>query len=103
MFRDALSNDLNTAKALSTIWEMFADKNISKEDKYATLLSFDQVLGLNLKDTPAFEITEKAKELLGKMNEARANKDYGRSDTFREELESLGYSVEQTPDGAVLS
>jgi cysteinyl-tRNA synthetase len=103
MFRDALSDDLNTAKALSTIWEMFADKNVSKEDKYATLLSFDQVLGLNLKDTPVFEITEKAKDLLEKMNEARANKDYGRSDTFREELESLGYSVEQTSDGAVLS
>ncbi|HRH24838.1 MAG TPA: cysteine--tRNA ligase [Candidatus Paceibacterota bacterium] len=103
MFRDSLSDDLNTAKALSTIWEMFADKNVSKEDKYATLLSFDQVLGLNLKDTPAFEITEKAKGLLEKMNEARANKDYGRSDTLREELESLGYSVEQTPDGAVLS
>lgn len=103
MFKDALSDDLNTAKALSTIWEMFADKNISKEDKYATLMSFDQVLGLNLKDVPTFEITEEAKEILEKMNEARASKDYASSDTLREKLESLGYNVEQTPDGTILS
>ncbi len=95
-FTEALCDDLNTAKALATLWTMFSDESQTKEDRYATLLSFDEVLGLNLASVPAFTISPEAQELLEKMKRARAEKDYTTSDAIRKELEALGYTVEQT-------
>lgn len=95
-FIEALCNDLNTAKALSTLWSMLSDESHAKEDRYATLLSFDEVLGLDLANVPAFTISTEAQELLKKMKLARSEKDYSTSDAIRKELEALGYTVEQT-------
>lgn len=102
-FVESLSEDLNFAKGLAVIWKMLADENISKSDKYATLLSFDEVLGLDLALVPEFSITNEAKELLEKMKFSRENKDYETSDSIRAELEKLGYKVEQNAQDIVLS
>lgn len=102
-FIENLSDDINTAKALATVWEMIADEKHSLSDRYSTLLSFDQVLGLGLADVQAFSVSKEASELLEKMKEAREQKNYELSDSLRQELESLGYKVEQTPNGTVLS
>lgn len=95
-FIEALCDDLNTAKALATLWSMISDESRTKEDRYATLISFDEVLGLDLVNVPTFSISAEAQELLEKMKLARAEKDYSTSDTIRKELEALGYTVEQT-------
>lgn len=102
-FTEALCDDLNTAKALSIVWGMLGDEKLIRADRFATLIHFDEVLGLNLANTPAFFISDEAKKLLEKMNEAREEKDYKTSDEIRNELESLGYKVEQKSEGAVLS
>lgn len=102
-FIEALCDDVNTAKALAVVWELIGNENIPRMDRYATLLSFDEVLGLGLKDIQEIEITDEAKMLLEKMNEARAQKDYAASDAIRAQLESLGYTVEQTSEGTRLS
>lgn len=47
-FNLALNDDLNTSKALAVLFEMLKS-NIPSEDKYDLALSFDEVLGLNLK------------------------------------------------------
>ena len=51
-FRDqfnlAINDDLNTSKALAVLFEMLKS-NIPSEDKYDLAISFDEVLGLNLK------------------------------------------------------
>jgi cysteinyl-tRNA synthetase len=101
-FIENISEDLNTAKALATVWEMLSNESQSYEDRYATLLSFDEVMGLDLASVPNFTITDEAKLLLEKMNVARTEKDYTTSDALRKELESLGYTVEQTSEGAML-
>lgn len=101
-FIENISEDLNTAKALATVWEMLSDESQTYEDRYTTLLSFDEVLGLGLASVPNFTITDEAKLLLEKMNIARTEKDYAVSDALRKELEALGYTVEQTPEGAIL-
>ncbi len=59
-------------------------------------------MGLDLASVPNFTITDEAKLLLEKMNVARTEKDYTTSDALRKELESLGYTVEQTSEGAML-
>ncbi len=101
-FKEALSDDINSAKALAVVWEMLADEKYLSADRYATLISFDEVLGLELSNVEAFTVSKEAEDLLMAMNEARQNKDYATSDILRKELESLGYKVEQTPTGTVL-
>jgi cysteinyl-tRNA synthetase len=101
-FTDALSDDLNMAVALSVVWEVLSDTTHPQKDVWATLLAFDEVLGLNLKDTPKLTITDEAQKLLEERDTARANKDYAKSDELRTELETLGYTVLDTKDGTVL-
>ena len=102
-FTTALCDDLNTAKALAVVWELYNDTNIEDQNKWATLLKFDTVLGLNLQQTVKFEISTDAQSLVTKRDVARANKDFALSDTLRSELEALGYVVLDTPEGTVLS
>lgn len=47
-FNQAINDDLNTSKAMAVMFEMLKS-NISSEDKYDLAISFDEVLGLNLK------------------------------------------------------
>ncbi len=101
-FIEALSDDLNTAKAIAVSWELLGDESLSRADRYATVLSFDEVLGLELANVKEFSVSPEAEELLEKMKKAREQKKYELSDSLRKELESLGYTVEQSPDGTIL-
>lgn len=47
-FNLAINDDLNTSKAMAVMFEMLKS-NIPSEDKYDLAISFDEVLGLNLK------------------------------------------------------
>lgn len=47
-FKSAISEDLNTAKALALVWTILKDKDVADADKRATLEVFDQVLGLTM-------------------------------------------------------
>lgn len=47
-FREKMENDLNTPQALAVLWTLAKDKEVSPEDKRATLADFDKVLGLGL-------------------------------------------------------
>jgi cysteinyl-tRNA synthetase len=47
-FNEAINKDLGIPKALGIAWKMFKDKSVSNENKKATLLAFDKVLGLGL-------------------------------------------------------
>lgn len=102
-FFEALTEDLNTAKALAVIWEMLSDSDINRDDKWATLLSFDEIIGLDLKNVSRFLISDEAKQLLEERSEAKKNKDFVRSDELRAKLEALGYTVHDTSNGTELS
>ena len=51
---EALSDDLNTPRALPVLDELLADKKVSPADRLAALADFDAVLGLGLSTLPAF-------------------------------------------------
>jgi cysteinyl-tRNA synthetase len=99
-FNDAIDNDLDTPKALAITWEMIKSGN-TPQDKLATLLNFDQVLGLRIKETleAGQTIPDVVQELVKQREQARANKDFAKSDEIRKAIESDGYSVEDTADG----
>ena len=101
IFLDYLLDDFNSPKTLSLLSEIFKS-DLSSGDKLATILDFDLVWGLNLeeKKETAISFPKEALELLKQRESARENKDFAKADASREALNSLGYSVEDLPDGS---
>lgn len=95
-FKSALENDLNMPEAIAVFWQMLRDDKIKSEDKKATALDFDRVLGLNLAKTEEIEVSEGVKKLVSEREKARSEKNYARADKLREQIEKLGYIVEDS-------
>ncbi|MDB5679093.1 cysteine--tRNA ligase [Sphingomonas bacterium] len=102
-FDVAISDDLNTAKALTVADDMLADKSLWAGHRVLAMMEMDKVLGLELSDLrredlrvrPAIAtLTETDIETrLAHRREARAAKDFARSDTIRDELAAAGVEV----------
>lgn len=95
-FKSALENDLNMPEAIAVFWQMLRDDKIKSEDKKATALDFDRVLGLNLAKTEEIEVSDEVMKLVLEREKARSEKDYTRADELREQIEKLGYIVEDS-------
>ncbi len=103
-FNNLINEDLETPKALALMWEVFSDnKNISFESRKKIILDFDRVLGLELSKVESFEIPENVQKLMKEREEARANKDFAKSDELRLEIEKLGFEVKDTPEGTIIN
>lgn len=99
----AVSDDLNTPRALPVLEELLADKQLSSEARHMTLAQFDAVLGLDLLDLtradlrvrPADAMVSEAEieTRLAERREARAARDFARSDAIRDELLGAGVEV----------
>jgi len=96
-----LNDDLDTAGAISTIWEMLKDTDISKEDQYSTLLEIDKLLGLNFKENimkktrnnDNREIPSKIYELATERQNMRKSGDYERADEIRDQVLGSGFKI----------
>ncbi len=99
-FTEVINDDLDTPKALALMWNLIKNTEISEEDKYATLIDFDRVLGLNLKSQKQAieEIPEKIITLAQKRQKARKEKDFQKSDELREEISKMGYEIKDLND-----
>ena len=116
---DALCDDLNTPVALSHIFEAVRIINcvkdgamdVTKADLQALVQLFDAIVSgvLGLKDEAAETAgAGKGQEVIGGLMdmvlearaEAKAAKDWARSDAIRDHLKALGISVKDTKDGA---
>lgn len=98
LFRDMVSDDLNTAGGLAIVWELLKNPGVSDADKRATILDFDQVLGLKLsevKNLPADEkeIPEYIQKLIDERAEARAQKNWSHADALRGKIVSEGFDI----------
>lgn len=98
-FVGALSDDLATPNALAVVSELL-DSNISYEKKYATLLDFDKVLGLELNSIKQNleEIPEEITKLAEERQKAREENNWVESDRLRELIKDKGYVVEDLKD-----
>ncbi len=101
--KSAVNDDLNMPVALSVVWDLLKS-DLSKGDKRATLLKFDEVLGLNLKDykKEKIEVSSDLKRLLEKREEARKAGDFGKADALRAQIKEKGFLVEDSSDGPTL-
>ena len=102
-FINNIYNDLNVPGAIAYIWAHLHQNWIMK---YETLLKFDEVLGLDIKNNVnALEkikeekIPAEIKKLVAERDLARKNKNWSESDRLRAELEKQGYAVEDSKMG----
>jgi cysteinyl-tRNA synthetase len=89
---DALNDDLNAPKALASLWE----GNPTKGD----FIEADELLGIGLSRTAKVEeVPDNVKELSLKREELRKAGQYEEADKIRQEIEDLGFAVEDSADG----
>lgn len=100
-FKSALENNLNLPAAIATMWEMLGNNSLSNQDKYNLLVKMDEVLGLDIANHKAttVEIPTEVQQLVDARHEARANKDFAKSDELRVQIEAAGFEVLDTKDG----
>ncbi len=96
-FVRAMNHDLNTPVALSTIWGLLRDEK--SPGRYQTIQQIDSVLGLNLLSRQEITIPDQIKILMQQRADARVNRDWGLSDQKRDEMERLGWQIEDTATG----
>lgn len=90
-----LMNDLDTPKALIRLRAIEKDATLGALDKRAIFLYADQVLGLDLSRAPKIlEISDEVKSLIELRAAARAEGNWSESDRLRDQLQSLGYKVQ---------
>jgi cysteinyl-tRNA synthetase len=97
-FKNALSDDLNTPQAVAVLWEMLKS-NIPTPDKVDMLYSFDEILGLGLRNVKAESEREIPQEVLDLMKyrmELRSQGRFDEADKIRAEIEKRGYTVNDT-------
>lgn len=105
-FINSLEDDLNTADALSAIFELTRDVNtlifdgISKAEAKLCLDTLVELCGvLGILSGRDEEIPDEITELVNARKQARAKKDFALADSIRDEIESKGYAVEETRQG----
>lgn len=110
-WHERFNDDLDTAGALSIVWEMLKDTSLSIADMRAGLLDADRVFGLGLasKDEAASkksgvsrliaELPEDVQRLILEREEARTNKEWAKSDELRTQVADMGYIIKDTPSG----
>jgi cysteinyl-tRNA synthetase len=103
-FHDFLRDDLNMPRALAVLWEMIRS-DLPDDQKKATLLACDEVLGLDIANWQPEEVDvpEAVQKLVDDRETARQEKDWVRADELRDAITALGFSVEDTREGAKVS
>ena len=106
-FDEAMDDDLNTADALSAIFEMVKDANVSLnadsskaavEKTLQALTELTGVLGL-LSQQAEEKLPDDIQALADARAQARKDKNWARSDELRDALKAAGYLVEDTKQG----
>ena len=112
-FIKAMDDDLNTADAITAIFElarelnkMSADNMVSKEQLEAGAKLFDEltdVLGILYNRDKKDEIPQNILELAEQRKQARKDKNFALADELRNRIAELGYVIEETRQGTKIT
>ena len=108
-FCDSMDDDLNTADAISAIFDIVsvANKNLSQDGDNAKAVieatlsmihEIGDVLGL-FEEKEEASVDSEIEALIEKRNEARKNKDWAEADRIRDELKARNIILKDTPMG----
>ena len=108
-FIKAMDDDLNTADAISAVFELVTAINTAVKDgaskefaekSLATLMELSGVLGLLQQDAAdKVEIDEELAALIEERQQARKEKNFARADEIRDMLKARGLVLKDTPQG----
>jgi cysteinyl-tRNA synthetase len=115
---EVLNDDLNISKAFALIDEYIQKSNetLDTQGKHKNLKQelgkffeeIEKLLGFGGNDAYRYfqygvddEVLKTLEELIKKRDEAKQNKDYETSDKIRQELNDMGISIMDTPNGTV--
>ena len=106
-YEKAMDDDFNVQNAMTSLYEfaklmnVYAEKeHVSKDLAKAMLAKFEaltQIIGIKMPKQELLD--EEIEKLIQERTEARANKDYARSDEIRDELKCQGIILEDTAQG----
>ena len=101
LFTACITDDLNTANAITVIYSLLKDETVNGTTKIELIRSFDRVLALDLlkKDEAKREDHDLIMKLIEKRNNAKKSKDYELADSIRDELYSKGIKLIDTREG----
>jgi cysteinyl-tRNA synthetase len=99
-FTDQVNDDLNLPRALAVAWEVLRG-DLAVAVRRATLLKFDQVLGLRLAQwrPPAVVVPREVQALADARAAARRSKAWAEADRLRAELTAAGWEMEDQAEG----
>ena len=99
-FKESLSDDLNTANALTLVYDLLKT-DVNDKTKYELIKDWDKVLSLNLTKEKEIdsEFVKYIEEKIEERNNAKQNKDYDLSDQIRDELLSKVVVIKDTREG----
>lgn len=100
-FFTAIDDDLDTPKALAVMWNM-VNSDYPPEAKLQSLLEFDKILGLSIRETweeLRRPVPEEVQNLVEERERARKDENWPRADKIREKIEKSGYEIKDTESG----
>ncbi len=105
LFKKELSQDLNTANAITVLYNLLKDNTVNNTTKLELINSFDKVFSLNLIKTNEIddELKSYIESKIEERNNAKKNKDYELADSIRDELLSKGIEIKDTREGTTYS
>ena len=97
LFKEALENDLNTANALTVLYDVLKS-DLNDSSKIYLIKDFDRVLSLNLFEKKEIDDNLKLyiEDMIEKRNQAKANKNYDLADEIRNQLQNEGIILKDT-------
>jgi cysteinyl-tRNA synthetase len=104
LFKEELANNLNTANAITVLYDVLKDDSLSNNTKLELVKSFDKVLSLDLikEKEISKELEDKANDLLELRNKYKIEKNYEKADEVRKEIEALGATIKDTREGSII-
>ena len=102
LFKNAISDDLNTSNALTILFDLLKDDSLNSSSKLYLVEKFDSVFSLDLVEHEKeidSKLLSKINELIDKRNAAKKAKDYGLADSIRDELKEMGVVIKDTREG----
>ena len=102
-FKEELSNDLNTSNALTILYDLIKDTEVSGNTKIEIIENYDKVLDINLIEKKQIdeELLTYINEKIEERNNAKKNKDYAKADAIREELLQKKIILKDTREGTI--
>ncbi len=100
-FIKIINDDLNMPKALAFFHDLLKS-DLKNSEKYALILDFDKVFGLQLDRECKIEIPAGVNDFVQQRETARKLNQWNLADELREKIKEMGYSVDDTEKGPLV-